>query len=251
MCAPQCEGKNCGDDTCGGVCGTCGAGEVCNAGGVCECAPDCTGKVCGDDGCGGSCGDCAVNESCDAGGQCQWVPDCTGAVCGSEPLVSALRDFRGVLGGILDAHSAYLLIRGLKTLALRVQQQNTTALAVARYLEAHPEIERVWHPGLESHPDHAVAQRLMRGFGGVISFTVKGGLDRTSQVIDRCTLPVIAPSLGGVESLIEQPALMSYYELSTEERLKIGIRDNLVRLSVGVEDTADLIADLDQALEAS
>jgi len=174
-----------------------------------------------------------------------------GAVCGSEPLVSALRDFRGVLGGILDAHSAYLLIRGLKTLALRVQQQNTTALAVARYLEAHPEIERVWHPGLESHPDHAVAQRLMRGFGGVISFTVKGGLDRTSQVIDRCTLPVIAPSLGGVESLIEQPALMSYYELSTEERLKIGIRDNLVRLSVGVEDTADLIADLDQALEAS
>ncbi|ACY15913.1 trans-sulfuration enzyme family protein [Haliangium ochraceum] len=174
-----------------------------------------------------------------------------GAVVGSAPLVQALREFRGVLGGILDAHSGYLLIRGLKTLQLRVARQNQTAMAVARALEAHPHVERVYYPGLESHPDHEIAKRHMRGFGGVVSFLVKGDLDSTSRFIDACTLPVIGPSLGGVESLIEQPALMSFYELSTEQRLAIGIRDNLVRLSVGVEETEDLIADLTQALDAT
>jgi cystathionine gamma-synthase len=106
----------------------------------------------------------------------------------------------------------------------------------------------VWYPGLPSHPDHAVAQRQMKGYGGVVSFEIDGDLETTSAFVDAVSIPHIASSFGGVESLIEQPALMSYYELSTEERLSIGIKDNLVRLSVGVEDTGDLMADLERAL---
>jgi cystathionine gamma-synthase len=171
-----------------------------------------------------------------------------GVVVGSKGRVAALRDARGVLGGIVDPQNAYLLERGLKTLGLRVRQQNETALAVARYLEAHPRIERVWYPGLASHPDHEVARRQMAGFGGVVSFEVKGALDDASRFIDRMEIPYIAPSLGGVDSLIEQPALMSFFEKTTEERLELGIKDNLVRFAIGVEDAADIIADLDQAL---
>lgn len=174
-----------------------------------------------------------------------------GAVCGKAGIVSALRDFRGVLGGILDPQSAYGLIRGMKTLALRVQRQNENGLRIARWLETHPRVERVYYPGLESHPDYSLARSQMLGFGGVVSFLVKGGLDEASRVIDACRLATLAPSLGGVETLIEQPALMSFYELTTEERLGIGIRDNLIRLSLGIEDAEDLIADLDQALHAS
>jgi len=172
-----------------------------------------------------------------------------GSVAGSEALISALRDTRGVLGGVLDPHAAYLLLRGIKTLALRVERQNQTALRVAQWLEAHPGIERVFYPGLPSHPDAALAGQL-RGHGGVISFLVRGDLDTTSRFIDACKLATIAPSLGGVETLIEQPALMSHYELTTEERLKIGIRENLVRLSVGLEDADDLIVDFSRALES-
>jgi cystathionine gamma-synthase len=172
-----------------------------------------------------------------------------GAVCGKAPMVSALRDFRGVLGGILDPQSAYLLIRGIKTLGLRVPRQNETALRIARWLEAHPRVERVYYPGLESHPDFPLARSQMRGFGGVVSFLFKGDLEATSRVVDACRLATLAPSLGGVETLIEQPALMSFYELTSEERLAIGIRENLIRLSVGIEDSDDLIADLAQALE--
>ncbi len=173
-----------------------------------------------------------------------------GAICGKAGMVSALRDFRGVLGGTLDPHSAYLLIRGLKTLDLRLQRQNQNALQVARWLEARPDIERVYYPGLESHPDFEIARAQMSGFGGVVSFLVRGGLDEASRVVDACRLATIAPSLGGVETLIEQPALMSYYELTSEERRAIGIRENLIRLSVGIEDVDDLIADLSQALSA-
>lgn len=171
-----------------------------------------------------------------------------GAVSGAEPLVQALRDFRGMVGGVLDPHAAYLLLRGLKTLGLRMRQQNRSALEVARFLERHPGVERVYYPGLESHPNHAVAQSQMRGYGGMVSFLVKGDIDTCSRFIDSCELPSIGPSMGGVETLIEQTALMSFYELTTEERLQVGIRDNLVRLSVGIEDTEDIIADLDQAL---
>lgn len=171
-----------------------------------------------------------------------------GVVVGRADRIKALRDARGVLGGIVDPQNAYLLDRGIKTLGVRVEQQNRTALAVARFLEAHPKIDRVWYPGLESHPDHAIAAAQMTGFGGVVSFEVDGDLKTTSQFIDRLKIPYIAPSLGGVESLIEQPALMSYYEKTTEERLALGIKDNLVRFAIGIEDTDDILNDLDQAL---
>lgn len=171
-----------------------------------------------------------------------------GAVCGDAALVGLIREQRGVLGGVLDPHGAYLLTRGLKTLDLRVQRQNTTGQRVAEFLAGHPAIDRVYYPGLPDHPDHLVARAHMRGFGGVVSFLVRGDEARTSRFIDRCQIARIAPSLGGVESLIEQPALMSFYELSTEQRLAIGIRDNLVRLSLGIEDPDDLLADLARAL---
>lgn len=176
-----------------------------------------------------------------------------GVVIGEAGLLHALRQSQGMLGGVIDPHAAYLLERGLKSLALRVEQQNRSAQVVAEYLEQHPKIDRVWYPGLRSHPDHKVARAQMSGFGGVVSFTVapvsgEEPLDTTSRLIDAMTIPYIAPSLGGVESLIEQPSLMSYYELSTEERRAIGIRDNLVRFAIGIEDVDDILADLEQAL---
>jgi cystathionine gamma-synthase len=154
-----------------------------------------------------------------------------------------------VLGAVSDPNSAYLLQRGLKTLALRVRCQNETAMKVASFLQGHPKVERVWYPGLESHPDHLVANAQMSGYGGVVSFEIKGGLEETSRFVDAVEIPIIAPSLGGVETLIEQPALMSYFELSEEERLAVGIKGNLVRLSLGVEDAQDLLDDLDRALD--
>lgn len=171
-----------------------------------------------------------------------------GVVVGRADRIKALRDARGVLGGIVDPQNAYLLDRGIKTLGVRVQQQNQTALAVARILDDHPRIERVWYPGLESHPDHEIAAAQMSGYGGVVSFEVKGDLQTTSRFIDRLKIPYIAPSLGGVESLIEQPALMSYYEKTSEERLSLGIKDNLVRFAIGIEDTDDVLYDVQQAL---
>ncbi|MCE7948928.1 MAG: PLP-dependent transferase [Chloroflexi bacterium CFX4] len=171
-----------------------------------------------------------------------------GVVAARKDRIAALRDARGVLGGIVDPQNAYLLERGLKTLGLRVAQQNSSAMQIAQFLEGHPKIERVWYPGLPSHPDHAVAKKQMSGFGGVVSFTVRGTLEETSRFIDAMEIPYIAPSLGGVDSLIEQPALMSFFERTPEERLEVGITGNLVRFAIGVEDTDDLIADLDQAL---
>lgn len=171
-----------------------------------------------------------------------------GVVVGDAGRIKALRDSRGVLGGMIDAHTAYLLERGMKTLGVRVGQQNANAMAVACYLESHPAIERVWYPGLPSHPDHRVAAAQMNGFGGVVTFEVKGDLRTTGEFIDRLRIPYIAPSLGGVESLIEQPALMSYYEKTNEERLALGMKDNLVRFAIGIEDTDDLLDDLEQAL---
>ena len=172
-----------------------------------------------------------------------------GVIVGSDAgRMKALRDARGVLGGVLDPHTAALLDRGVRTLGVRVRQQNYTAQAVAEFLEAHPCIERVWYPGLGSHPDYEVAQAQMRGFGGVVSFEVNGDLKDTARFIDAMQIPYIAPSLGGVESLIEQPALMSFYEKTTEERLALGMKDNLVRFAVGIEDTDDILEDLAQAL---
>jgi len=174
-----------------------------------------------------------------------------GSVSGSAALVDAIRDFRGVMGGVLDPHAAWLLLRGMKTLGLRVARQNASALALARALETDPRIERVFYPGLESHPDHRVAIAQMSGFGGVVSFLVKGDGKRTERFVDACRVAAIAPSLGGVETLIEQPALMSYYEMSPEERVAVGIPDNLVRLAVGIESSDDLLNDLAQALDVA
>ncbi|MDX2075470.1 MAG: PLP-dependent aspartate aminotransferase family protein [bacterium] len=171
-----------------------------------------------------------------------------GVIVGRKDRIKALRDARGVLGGVVDPQNAFLLDRGIKTLGVRVRQQNANAMAVAQFLEAHPKIQRVWYPGLESHPDHAIAIAQMEGFGGVVSFEVDGDLERTGRFIDAMQIPYIAASLGGVESLIEQPALMSYYEKTSEERLALGIKDNLVRFALGIEETDDLLADLEQAL---
>lgn len=172
-----------------------------------------------------------------------------GVVCGDEALVSLIRDARDVIGGVLDPHAAYLLLRGLKTLPLRVERQNSTALGIARWLETQPGVERVYYPGLASHPDHDVAKRLLSGSGGVVSFVLRADLDTTARALDACRLAAIAPSLGGVETLIEQVALMSYYGLSKEERAALGIADGLVRLSVGLEDPTDIRDDLARVLE--
>ncbi len=171
-----------------------------------------------------------------------------GVAIGRAGLIDSLRQSLGVLGGVSDPHNAALLLRGLKTLGLRVARQNVNGQAVAEFLESHPRVARVWYPGLPSHPDHAVARAQMLGFGGVVSFEIDGSLDDTSRFVDALEIPIIAPSLGGCETLVEQPALMSYYELSTDERLAVGVKDNLVRLALGVEDANDLMADLEQAL---
>ncbi len=173
-----------------------------------------------------------------------------GVVAGPSELVGPIREAVGVLGGITDAHSAWLLLRGLKTLALRMARHNANALQVAGWLETHAKVRRVWYPGLESHPDHEIAGRLMRGAGGVVTFELESDLEGAMRFTDACRVPYIAPSLGGVESLIEMPVLMSYWDVEREERLKMGITDSLIRLSCGVEDVDDLIADLEQALEA-
>ncbi|MDX2137738.1 MAG: aminotransferase class I/II-fold pyridoxal phosphate-dependent enzyme [Chloroflexota bacterium] len=171
-----------------------------------------------------------------------------GVVVGRKERIDALRETRGLFGGVVDPQNAWLLERGLKTLSLRVQQQNSTAQRVADFLETHPKIERVWYPGLESHPDHEVAREQMRGFGGVVTFEVRGDLQRTSDFIDALRIPYIAASLGGVESLIQQPALMSHFEKTPEERAQLGIKDNLVRFAIGIEDADDILDDLEQAL---
>jgi cystathionine gamma-synthase len=172
-----------------------------------------------------------------------------GAVLGSAELVDGIRALQAITGAVVDPFAAYLLVRGLKTFALRVARQNANAQALAEFLASHPRVTAVHYAGLPNHPHHNVARRQMRGFGGVVSFEVAGDLGAASRVVDACHIPQIAPSLGGAESLIEQPALMSFYELTTEERLRVGIKDNLIRYSVGIEDAEDLIADLAAALE--
>ena len=171
-----------------------------------------------------------------------------GVLAGQSGIVSLVRDLRSVFGACLDPHAAYLIHRGIKTLALRIEQQNRSAQAFAEALERESRVRRVWYPGLRSHESHDTATRLMKGFGGVVTFEIDADLDGTSKFVDACRIPRIAPSLGGVESLIEQPALMSYFELSTEERAAVGIKNNLVRYAVGIEDTAELIADVQRAL---
>jgi len=171
-----------------------------------------------------------------------------GAVAGRTDLTTPLRQMQAQLGNIVAPQTAYLILRGIKTLALRVERQNTSGLAVARFLEDHANVRRVWYPGLKSHPDHAVAQAFLRGGGGVVSFEIDGGVERAYRFIDALRIPTIGPSLGGVESMVSPLAVMGYANVAPEERLALGIRDELVRLCIGIEDTDDLLADLAQAL---
>jgi cystathionine gamma-synthase len=172
-----------------------------------------------------------------------------GAIIGSSEKLEDVRALRGILGGISTPHSLYLLQRGLKTFELRMQRHNQNGQAVAEFLNQHPRVQRVFYPGLSSHPSHEIAKRTMSGFGGLITFLVKDADWRqTADIVDRVKIPRIAPSLGGVESLIEQPLLMSYFKQTPENRQKFGISDNMIRLACGIENTQDLIDDLSQAL---
>jgi len=174
-----------------------------------------------------------------------------GSVLGSEKLISQIRDLHKAMGGVIDPHCCYLLLRGLKTFPLRMAAQNNTAMTVAQYLEKHPAVKRVYYPGLPSHPHHDIAKKQMSGFGGVITFDIKGRLAQAKRFLDSLKLCFIAPSLGGVETLITHPALVSYYSHTKKERLALGITDSLIRLAVGIENPDDIIADLDQALKRS
>ena len=167
-----------------------------------------------------------------------------------KETVTKVRQFHNILGGVIDPHAAYMVMRGIKTLQLRVERHNENAMKLATVLEKHPMIEKVHYPGLPSHPDHEVAKKYMNGFGCVVSFEVKGDLWATAKFIDNCRLPYIAPSLGGVESLIEQPTVVSYWDQGPEKRAAIGIKDNLVRMACGIEDYADIEADIIQALDS-
>jgi cystathionine gamma-synthase len=174
-----------------------------------------------------------------------------GVIIGSTEKLEAIRKLRGIMGAINSPHNMYLLERGLKTFELRMRRHNENGQAVAEFLAQHPRIEKVYYPGLPSHPYFDVARRTMRGFGGVVTFLVKDADWRqTARVVDSVTIPRIGPSLGGVESLIEQPLVMSYFEYTPDDRRKFGIPDNMIRMSCGIENTEDLIADLKQALEA-
>jgi len=169
-----------------------------------------------------------------------------GVVIGPRSHLSDIEILRGVLGCVGSPHDAYYLLRGLKTLDLRVHHQNESGQRIAEHLSNHPHVRNVYYPGLKSHPDHAIAKRQMTGFGGVVSFEVVGDGSQASEVIDRLQIPYIGPTLGGVESVVQQQALFISRDL--EKRASSGISDSLIRYAAGIEDPEDLIADLDQAL---
>lgn len=173
-----------------------------------------------------------------------------GAVIGRGDLIEEIRHKLNHLGGSLDPHACFLLHRGIKTLAVRVKCQNASALKIAKFLEDHPAIEKVNYPGLESHPGYRRARELFDGFSGMLSFELKGGVEAAERFIQNTTLPIIAPSLGGVETLITRPATTSHSGLCSEDRQKLGISDSLIRLSVGIEATEDIVQDFEQALKA-
>jgi cystathionine gamma-synthase len=174
-----------------------------------------------------------------------------GAVLGKEELVEKVRNLHKSMGGLIDPHCCYLLLRGLKTFPLRVERQNESGLKVARFLETHPRVQKVYYPFLESHRHYEIARRQMTGGGGVVTFEIKGNLSTAKRFLDALKLIYIGPSLGGVESLITHPAMVSYYDYTRKARYELGLTDTLFRLSVGIEDVEDLIADLDKALTRS
>jgi cystathionine beta-lyase/cystathionine gamma-synthase len=173
-----------------------------------------------------------------------------GAIIGRTDLVKKVKHRLDHLGGSLDPHAAFLLHRGMKTLAVRVRYQNESALKIARFLENHPAVARVNYPGLESHLRHGRARELFDGFGGMLSFELKGGVEATERFMRHTTLPISAPSLGGVETLITRPATTSHSGMSPGDRQRLGISDSLIRLSVGIEATEEIIEDFNHALEA-
>ena len=171
-----------------------------------------------------------------------------GAVAGSRERVRKVREIMISLGGSMDPDPAYLLIRGLKTLEIRVRRQCASAMAVARFLERHPKVARVHYPGLTSHPGYSLAKRQMNGFGGMLAFDLKGGRTAARRFCDRTEIFLLAASLGGVESLIVLPIYTSHYRMSTAELSAAGVRPGTIRMSVGLEDPGDLLADLKSAL---
>jgi cystathionine beta-lyase/cystathionine gamma-synthase len=173
-----------------------------------------------------------------------------GAVIGRADVIEKITHKLNHLGGSLDPHAAFLLHRGLKTLYLRVKYQNESALKIAQFVEDHPAVAKVNYPGLESHPGHKRARELFDGFGGMLSFEVKGGVPAAERFMKNTTIPVIAPSLGGIETLLTRPATTSHLGMSPEDRQRAGISDSLIRVSVGIEATEELIEDFDRALRA-
>ena len=172
-----------------------------------------------------------------------------GALSGARGLMDPIAKARRLLGGVMDPLPAFALGRGMKTMTLRVAQHNANALEVARFLEGHPSVARVYYPGLSSHPDHAIAARQMSGFGGMVTVEVKGGKTGAYKAFDALKVIKRAASLGGVESLCSLPILTSQYGLTDDELDRAGVSKGMMRLSIGIEDASDLIADLDQALQ--
>jgi cystathionine gamma-synthase len=171
-----------------------------------------------------------------------------GVLCGRQDLVERVFHYREIAGASLHPSAAYLLIRGMKTLELRVQRQNENALQIARFLESHDKVDRVFYPGLESHTFHEVARRQMQGFGGVLSFSLVGGFEAVGALLPRLRFAHMAANLGSVSTLVGPPSTTSHVELTGEQREILGIPESLVRYSVGIENPEDLVADLEQAL---
>jgi len=172
-----------------------------------------------------------------------------GVVCDRRELVNRIYHFREITGACLDPMAAYLLLRGMKTLHLRIRQQNQSALKIARFLQSHPQVTSVFYPGLESHENHSIARQQMSGFGGVLSFVLKGGFKTVKKFLPRLRYAHLAANLGAVETIAGPPATTSHVESTLEERAASGIPEALIRYSVGIEDTDDLIADLGEALK--
>ncbi|HOE79778.1 MAG TPA: aminotransferase class I/II-fold pyridoxal phosphate-dependent enzyme [Smithellaceae bacterium] len=169
-----------------------------------------------------------------------------GVLLGKKQLVGKVRELHKSMGGVIDPHCCYLLLRGLKTFPLRVRAQNENALIIAEYLEKHPKIEKTYYPFLESHAHYCIAKEQMKGGGGVVTFTIKGDLDAAKRFMDALEMIYIAPSFGGTETLITHPATVTYHRYSRLERYELGIVDNLFRLAVGIEDVEDIVADLEK-----
>ncbi len=173
----------------------------------------------------------------------------SGVVLGKKELTEPIREYLKITGGVIDPNSAYLLIRGIKTFELRMKCLNENGQIMAEYLENHPKVSRVYYPGLPSHPHHDVAIKQMRGFGAVVSFEIEDDITYVLNFLSQLNIVNIGPSLGGVESLITHPATISYYDMTRQARLELGIKDGLVRFAIGVENVEDVIDDIDQALE--